>query len=146
MGLNVRIFEVRVMQCMCRQTGPRFILSPDRFGRWGGGGGGGVRTHVNFKGKIPFTGKKFSSEEDGTHDTASNRTERPTHYQLSYSGPQTRVRFLLWPWIFFPQIESCQFQKLVLQCLSCLTLCGIGSALGLVGPVSVNWVLVREEV
>ena len=32
---------------------------------------------------------KFS-EEDGTHDAASSRTASPTHYQLSYSGPQER--------------------------------------------------------
>ena len=45
----------------------------------------GVRTHVNSKGKIPFSG---SSEEDRTRDTASGWTASPTHYQLSYSGPQ----------------------------------------------------------
>ena len=34
--------------------------------------GNGVRTHVNSKGKIPSPGKKFSSEEDRTRDTASS--------------------------------------------------------------------------
>ena len=49
--------------------------------------GNGVRAHVNSKGKIPSTGKRFSSEEDRTHDAVSSRTASPTHYQLSYSGP-----------------------------------------------------------
>ena len=40
-------------------------------------GGNGVRTHVNFKGKITSTG----SEEDRTHNAASSRTASPTHYQ-----------------------------------------------------------------
>ena len=49
--------------------------------------GNGVRTHVNSKGKIPSTGKKkFSPEEDRTHDAASSRTARPT-LPKSYSHP-----------------------------------------------------------
>ena len=40
------------------------------------------------KGKIPSTGK-FSSEEDWVHDTASSRTASQTHYQRSYSRPQS---------------------------------------------------------
>ena len=31
--------------------------------------------------KIPSTGKKFSSEEDRTHDAASRRIASTTHYQ-----------------------------------------------------------------
>ena len=50
--MNVRIFWVRVMKCMCAQTRPRFILSSKRV-FWGNG----VWTHVNSKGKIPSTGK-----------------------------------------------------------------------------------------
>ena len=47
-------------------------------------GGNGVRTHVNYKGKIPSTGRKtFYPEEDRTHDAASSRTTSPK----SYSGP-----------------------------------------------------------
>ena len=38
----------------------------------------GVGTHVNSKGKIPFTG---GSEEDQTHNAASCRTASPTHYR-----------------------------------------------------------------
>ena len=49
--------------------------------------GNGVRTHVNSKGNIPSTG---GSEEGGTCDTASSRTESPTHYPLSYCGPNPR--------------------------------------------------------
>ena len=47
--------------------------------------GNGVRTHVNSKGKIPYTG---CSAEDRTYDAASCRTASPTHYRLSYSGPR----------------------------------------------------------
>ena len=50
--MNVRIFWVRAMKCMCAQTRPRFILSSKRV-FWGDG----VWTHVNSKGKIPSTGK-----------------------------------------------------------------------------------------
>ena len=32
--------------------------------------------------------EKFSPGEYRTHDAASRRTASPTHYQLSYSGPQ----------------------------------------------------------
>ena len=46
--------------------------------------GNGVKTHVNSKGKIPSTG---GSEEGWTCDSASCRTENPTHSWLSYSSP-----------------------------------------------------------
>ena len=49
--------------------------------------GNGVRIHVNFEGKIPSTRKKFSSEEDRIHDTASSRTASPTHYQWAFPAP-----------------------------------------------------------
>ena len=64
--------------CVCVQTRPQFILSSERVV------GNGVKTHVNSKRKIPYTG---GSEKDQTHDTASRRTASPTHYQLSYSSP-----------------------------------------------------------
>ena len=34
------------------------------------------------------------SEEGLTRDAASHMTARPTHYQMSYSGPQSRDRSL----------------------------------------------------
>ena len=43
--MDVRIFLVRVIECMCTQTRPRFILSSERVV------GNGVRTHVNSKGE-----------------------------------------------------------------------------------------------
>ena len=51
--------------------------------------GNGVRTHANSKGKIPTTctRKKFSPEEDRTHDAASSRTVSPTHYQQGIPSP-----------------------------------------------------------
>ena len=76
--MNVRIFCVRAMECMCAQTRSQFILSSERVL------GNGDRTPVDSKGKIPSTG---SSEEVQTHDAASQRTASPTHYPLSYSAP-----------------------------------------------------------
>ena len=49
--------------------------------------GNGVRTHINSMGKAFSTGKKISPEEDRTHNV-SNRTQSPTHHQLSYAGPR----------------------------------------------------------
>ena len=63
------------MECMYGQTRPWFILSSKTV-FWGwvegdgrGRGGDGVIAHVNSKGNIPSTGKKFSTE-DRTLDTA----------------------------------------------------------------------------
>ena len=42
--------------------------------------GNGVRIHVSYKEKSPHP-EKFSLEEDQTHDAASHRSVRPTHYQ-----------------------------------------------------------------
>ena len=52
-------------------------------GDGGGGGGGGVESEpmLTPREKSPLPGKKFSPEEGRTHDAASSRTERPTHYQ-----------------------------------------------------------------
>ena len=49
--------------------------------------GNRVRNHVNSKEKIPSTG---GSEDVRTCIAASCRMS-PTHYRLSYSGPQTDV-------------------------------------------------------
>ena len=77
--MNVRIFRVRAMECMCAQTRPWFKLSFKRVFL-----GNEVRTHVNSKGKILSTG---GSEEDRARNAASRRIVSPTHFQLSYSGP-----------------------------------------------------------
>ena len=84
-------FWVLVLECMCAQTRPWFILSPKRVCRRGGGGGvGGGKVESEPilvpREKSPLL-EKFSSEEDQTHNTASSRTASPTHYQLSYSSP-----------------------------------------------------------
>ena len=47
--------------------------------------GNGVRTHAYFDGKISSTG---GSEKDRTRGAPSGRTVSPTHYRLSYSGPE----------------------------------------------------------
>ena len=75
--MNVRIFWVNMMECLCALTGPWFILSCER------DLGNGVRSHANSKGKIPST---RGPEEGGTHDAASRRTASPAHDWLSYSG------------------------------------------------------------
>ena len=69
--MNVRIFWVLAMECMCAQTRPWFILSSGRVL------GSGVRTLVNSMGKITSTG---GSEEGWTRDTATCWTASPTHY------------------------------------------------------------------
>ena len=68
--MNVRIFWVHAMKCMCAQTRPRFILSSERVFL-----GNGVWTHVNSKGKIPST-RKFPQRriEPATLWTASPNT------------------------------------------------------------------------
>ena len=43
------LFWVFAVECICAQTGPRFILLSERIV------GNGVRTHVNSKGKVPST-------------------------------------------------------------------------------------------
>ena len=102
--MNVRIFRVRAMECMCAKTRPRFILSLKRGWLllllffvvffWGGGGVDGVRTHVNSKGENPFY-REFRGE-DRTRDAASCRTaSRTTHYSLNYRGPIPITRKLV---------------------------------------------------
>ena len=61
------------MECMCAQTRPLFILSSERVL------GNGVRTHVNSEEKTLSTATKFSTEEDGTHDSTSSRTAGLAH-------------------------------------------------------------------
>ena len=53
--------------------------------------GNGVRTHVNFNGKIPST---RGSEEGRSRNAASHRTESPTHYWLGYAGPISTPLFI----------------------------------------------------
>ena len=69
--------------------------------------------------------EKSSSEEDRTHDPASHRTASPTRYQLSIPAP-------------IPVTS-----KLVLQWLPCQAPCITGSALALVGSVSLYGNLVK---
>ena len=77
---------------MCAQTRPQFILSSERVL-------GGMESELMIKivgtrGKkkrtpreIYFQPAKFSSEENQTHDSASNSTASPTQYQLSCPDP-----------------------------------------------------------
>ena len=89
--MNVRIFWVRAMECMCAQTRPQFILSLERVL------GNRVRTHVNSKGKIPSA---RGSEEGRTPDAASHRVSisSSNHYQLSYLGPWKKllIKHAIW--------------------------------------------------
>ena len=73
--MNVRIFGVQAMECMCAQTRPWFVLSSERlFER--------VESEpmLTPREKSPLP-EKFSPEEDQTHNTASSRTVSPIHYQ-----------------------------------------------------------------
>ena len=73
--MNVRIFWVRAMECICAQTRPWFILSSKIVFC-------GMESEpvLNPREKSPQP-EKFSPEEDGTHDVAPSRTVSPTHYQ-----------------------------------------------------------------
>ena len=76
---NVRIFWVRMMECMCAQTRPQFTLSSERvLGEWG-------QNPCELRRNPPPPTR--GSEEGWTHNTASRRTASPTHYRLNYSGP-----------------------------------------------------------
>ena len=77
------------MECMCAQTGPRFILSSKRVI------GNGVRAHINSKGKIPSP-EKFSSEEDQTQSAVSSRTANPTHMNLSIADNNNSKQKVIW--------------------------------------------------
>ena len=75
--MNVRMFRVRAMECMRAQTRPGFIFSSE------GVGGNGVRTHVNFKGKIPSTGKNSQRRiEPTTQHQAGQRTQHTTNWAI----------------------------------------------------------------
>ena len=77
--MNIRIFGVLAMECMCAQTRPRFILSSERVLReWSS------EPMLTPREKSPLW-EKFS-EEDRTHNAASGRAASPT-LPTSYSGP-----------------------------------------------------------
>ena len=80
--MNVQIFWVHAMECMCAQTRPWFILPSKTVYL-----GNRVKTHVNYKGKISPLLEKLSSEEDGTPAAASSRTANPTSYQWPIPAP-----------------------------------------------------------
>ena len=75
--MNVRIFRVRAMKCMCAQTRPRFILSSE-------GVLGGMEFEPMLTPRENPLYRKMSPEEDRTLDAVDSE---PKHYQQSYSGP-----------------------------------------------------------
>ena len=83
--MNVRIFPVHAMECMCGQVRTWFILSSKSLG--------GMESEPMFtpREKSPLL-EKFSSEEDQTHNAASSRTVRPTHYQQAIPAPVKSVQ------------------------------------------------------
>ena len=81
----------------------------------------------------------MSPEEDGTRDAVDNE---PKHYHLSYSGPLDLGSVPALPVAFQGRFTSVT-SKLALQCLTCQAPGVVGSALGLVGLVSVYCVWVR---
>ena len=79
--MNVRIFWVCVMERICAQTRPSFILSSKRV--WGGMESEPILTPRE---KSPPP-EKFSSKEYRTHDISSSRTASPKHYQRAIPVP-----------------------------------------------------------
>ena len=79
--MNVRIFWVHAMKCMCAQTRPRFILSSE-----GVFGGMEFEPMLTPREKSPLP--KMSPEEDRTRDAVDSE---PKHFQLSYSGPRQHI-------------------------------------------------------
>ena len=78
--MNIRIFWVRAMECMCTQIRPRFILSPKKvLGKWS-------QNQCKLQGKNPLYRENPPppppppTEENRTHDAASSRTASPTPY------------------------------------------------------------------
>ena len=83
--MNVRIFWVRAMKCMCAQTRPRFILSSE-----------GVFWGMEFEPML--TPREKSPLPENVPRGGSNPRHcgsEPKHYQLSYSGPMVRWFFIL---------------------------------------------------
>ena len=66
--MNVRIFWVRAMGCMCAQTRPRFILSSELWA-------GGMESEPMLTPKEKNIPSAWGSEENGTHDAT-----RPTKW------------------------------------------------------------------
>ena len=83
--MNIRIFWVCAMECMCAQTRPRSILSSKSF--WGMES----ELMVTPREKSPLV-EKFSPDEDRTHYTASSRTVSPRHSQRLIPAPWLRLK------------------------------------------------------
>ena len=82
--MNVRIFWVRAMKCMCAQTRPRFILSSERV--FGG---------MEFEPML--TPRKKSSLPENFPTGGSNQRrwgQRAQTLPTSYSGPRSTVKTL----------------------------------------------------
>ena len=96
--MNVRIFWVCAIECMCAQTRPRFILSSERIlGEWS-------QNLCQLQGRNPLYWENFSSEGDEPmtlHQAGqwaqyttnklfrppSSRTVSPIHYQQAIPAP-----------------------------------------------------------
>ena len=73
--MNVRIFWISAMECMCAQARPWFILSLERV--WGNR----FRNHVNSKGKMPST---RGSEKVQTCNQGNKTSSGQLHQTLLY--------------------------------------------------------------
>ena len=105
--MDVRIFWVCAMKCMCAQTRPRFILSSE-----GVFGGMEFEPMLTPREKSPLP--KKSPEEDRTLDAVDSELK---HYQLSYSGPPVLYLTFSPPLLFLEQwfFVSCLVGDHVLQ-------------------------------
>ena len=83
--MNVRIFWVRAMNCMCAQTRPRFILSSERVL-----GGMEFEPMLTPREKNPLH-RKISPAEDRTLDAVDSE---PKHYQRAIPAPPSCAELL----------------------------------------------------
>ena len=99
--MNVRIFWVRAMKCMCAQTRPRFILSSE-----------GVLGGMEFEPML--TPREKSPLPENVPRGGSNPRHcgsDPKHYQLSYSGPRKGNVLLYWCMMMYWCINILRFAQ-----------------------------------
>ena len=111
--MNVRIFWVHAMECMCAKTRPRFILSSESV--WGENG---VRTHVNSKGNVLST-RKILPGGVSNSQRCIKQDSKPNTLLTRYSGPIFGTIFKDLLWLSDPLLSSMKMLSHSLSVLTC---------------------------